>query len=109
MADPFELQRFLEAQAPTYVRALDEVRRGQKRSHWMWFVFPQFGGLGSSFMAQRYAIRSLEEARAYLAHPVDLRGPGKHQTRSGIEGECAALRQRAADSADLAPNGQTAR
>jgi uncharacterized protein (DUF1810 family) len=65
-----DLQRFLDAQAGVYDRALDELRAGRKTSHWMWFVFPQIAGLGRSPMAQRYAIGSLEEARAYLAHPV---------------------------------------
>ena len=69
-ADPFDLQRFVAAQAGVYDQALAEVRRGRKTSHWMWFVFPQLAGLGSSPMAQRYAIASLEEARAYLGHPV---------------------------------------
>ena len=58
------------AQAPIYDRALRELRAGRKQSHWMWFVFPQIAGLGHSAMAQTYAIESLEEARAYLAHPV---------------------------------------
>jgi uncharacterized protein (DUF1810 family) len=68
----FDLQRFLDAQdaGGTYERALAELRSGTKRSHWMWFVFPQIAGLGSSGMARRYAISGLEEARAYLAHPV---------------------------------------
>ncbi|MDF0488988.1 DUF1810 domain-containing protein [Sphingomonas sp. H39-1-10] len=70
MSDPFDLERFLEAQADSYATALAEVRRGAKRSHWMWFIFPQIAGLGSSAMARRYAIQSLDEARAYLAHPV---------------------------------------
>lgn len=70
MSDSFDLQRFVDAQARTYDQALAEVRRGAKRSHWMWFVFPQIAGLGSSAMAQRYAIASLEEARAYLSHPI---------------------------------------
>lgn len=65
-----DLERFVRAQAGTYAVALDEVRRGRKASHWMWFVFPQLAGLGRSEMAQAYAIESLEEARAYLAHPV---------------------------------------
>lgn len=68
--DRFGLARFVSAQETTYARALDELRRGRKTSHWMWFVFPQLAGLGSSPMAQRYAITSLGEARAYLAHPV---------------------------------------
>jgi uncharacterized protein (DUF1810 family) len=70
MADAFDLQRFVEAQARNYAEALDELRRGRKTSHWMWYVFPQIAGLGSSPMAQRYAIGSLDEARAYFAHPV---------------------------------------
>lgn len=70
MADPFDLQRFVDAQSGVYQTALAELRAGAKRSHWMWFVFPQLAGLGSSPMAQRYAIGSLDEARAYLAHPV---------------------------------------
>ncbi|HEY8564014.1 MAG TPA: DUF1810 domain-containing protein [Beijerinckiaceae bacterium] len=68
--DPFDLRRFLEAQALVHEQALAELRAGTKRSHWMWFVFPQLRGLGRSPMAQRYGIGSLEEARAYLAHPV---------------------------------------
>lgn len=70
MADTYELGRFVEAQAGVYARALAELEAGEKRSHWMWFIFPQIAGLGSSPMAQRYAIGSLDEARAYLAHPV---------------------------------------
>jgi uncharacterized protein (DUF1810 family) len=68
----FDLERFVTAQdaGGTYDRALAELRRGRKESHWMWFVLPQVAGLGLSAMAQRYAISSLEEARAYLAHPV---------------------------------------
>jgi uncharacterized protein (DUF1810 family) len=70
MDDPFHLQRFVDAQAPVIDRVLDELGRGRKASHWMWFVFPQIAGLGFSGMARRYAIASLDEARAYLAHPV---------------------------------------
>ena len=70
MADPFQLQRFVDAQSQTYDQALAELRAGQKRTHWMWFVFPQIAGLGRSGMAQRFAISGLEEARAYLSHPV---------------------------------------
>ena len=69
-ADPFDLARFVEAQATTYARALAEIRQGHKRTHWMWFVFPQIAGLGLSAMAQRYAITGLAEAEAYLAHPL---------------------------------------
>ena len=68
--DPFDLQRFVEAQEQIYPRALAEIRVGEKRSHWMWFIFPQHVRLGRSPMAVRYGIKSLEEARAYLAHPL---------------------------------------
>jgi uncharacterized protein (DUF1810 family) len=64
------LERFVEAQAPVYARALAELKAGRKQSHWMWFVFPQIAGLGHSAMAQHYAIQNLAEARAYLAHPL---------------------------------------
>jgi uncharacterized protein (DUF1810 family) len=70
MADPHNLQRFLDAQAPLYDTALAELRAGEKRSHWMWFIFPQLRGLGSSRNAEFYGIASLAEARAYLAHPL---------------------------------------
>ncbi|MGY1834415.1 DUF1810 domain-containing protein [Blastococcus sp. SYSU DS0510] len=70
MSDPFGLRRFVDAQTQTYDQALAELRAGQKRTHWMWFVFPQIEGLGRSGMAQRFAISGLDEARAYLAHPV---------------------------------------
>jgi len=70
MSDTYDLARFLSAQAGVHDQVLAELRAGRKRSHWMWFVFPQLAGLGHSAMAQRYAIGSLDEARAYLAHPV---------------------------------------
>jgi uncharacterized protein (DUF1810 family) len=71
VSDPFDLERFVRAQdGGVYEQALRELRAGDKRSHWMWFVFPQVGGLGRSPMAQRYAISGLPEAHAYLAHPV---------------------------------------
>ena len=70
MSDPFDLRRFVDAQSHTYDQALAELRAGRKRTHWMWFVFPQVAGLGRSGMAQRFALSGLEEARAYLAHPV---------------------------------------
>ena len=73
MDDPYNLQRFLSAQAPVIAQVQAELRAGKKRSHWMWFVFPQIIGLGQSAMAQRYAIASLDETRAYLAH--DILGP----------------------------------
>lgn len=69
-SDPFDLVRFVDAQASCFGAALAELRVGEKRTHWMWFVFPQVEGLGSSAMAQRYAIGSRGEAEAYLAHPV---------------------------------------
>jgi uncharacterized protein (DUF1810 family) len=65
-----DLQRFIDAQEDTYATALQEIRSGRKRSHWMWFVFPQITGLGFSAMSQRYAIQSIAEARAYLEHAV---------------------------------------
>ena len=68
--DPHDLARFLSAQAEDYETALAEIRAGRKRSHWIWYIFPQIDGLGSSPTARRYAIQSLDEARAYLAHPV---------------------------------------
>ncbi len=68
--DPFELERFVSAQSGAYSRALAELRGGEKRSHWMWFIFPQIEGLGHSSTARHYSIKSIEEARAYLAHPV---------------------------------------
>ncbi|CAN5491075.1 DUF1810 domain-containing protein [soil metagenome] len=69
-SDPFNLQRFVDAQDSVYPQVLAELRAGAKRSHWMWFIFPQIQGLGSSPMAEKYAISSREEAAAYLAHPV---------------------------------------
>lgn len=76
MSDAFDLDRFVAAQEASHEHALAEIRRGRKRSHWMWFVFPQLAGLGRSPTAQAYAIRSLDEARAFLAHP--LLGPRLH-------------------------------
>ena len=70
MDDPHDLQRFVDAQAGVFERALAELSTGAKRSHWMWFIFPQVAGLGFSAMAQRYAIGSKLEAEAYLAHPL---------------------------------------
>jgi uncharacterized protein (DUF1810 family) len=68
--DPHDLQRFVDAQDGVFETALAELCAGAKQSHWMWFVFPQLAGLGHSPTAQYYAIRSLDEARAYLAHPL---------------------------------------
>ncbi len=72
MTEPYDLQRFVTAQddGATYERAVGELRRGHKTSHWMWFVFPQVAGLGLSAMSQRYAISSLDEAVAFVRHPV---------------------------------------
>ncbi len=70
MSDPFDLQRFVNAQGPVYDTVLAELRGGRKRSHWMWFVFPQIAGLGQSLTARKYAIVSRAEAIAYLDHPV---------------------------------------
>lgn len=68
--DPYLLRRFVEAQRNDYEEALFEIKSGRKRSHWMWYVFPQFDGLGYSSTSKWYAIKSLDEAKAYLAHPV---------------------------------------
>ena len=68
--DPYRLSRFEAAQAHDYERALAEIRAGRKQTHWMWYVFPQFAGLGFSPTSQHYAITSLAEARAYLEHPI---------------------------------------
>jgi uncharacterized protein (DUF1810 family) len=70
MAGPYDIERFVEAQRPVYERVTCELRQGRKTSHWMWFIFPQVAGLGHSSMARRYALASLDEAKAYLRHPV---------------------------------------
>jgi len=70
MADPYNLARFLQAQERDYAQAISEIRSGRKRSHWMWYVFPQFAGLGFSPTSRFYAIESVAEAEAYLDHPV---------------------------------------
>ena len=70
MDDPHNLERFIAAQAPVYPTVLAELKAGRKRSHWMWFIFPQLAGLGHSTMARQFAIASLDEAAAYLAHSV---------------------------------------
>ncbi|WP_167101213.1 DUF1810 domain-containing protein [Mycobacterium sp. DL592] len=90
MDDPFELQRFVDAQHGVYDRVLTELRAGAKRSHWIWFVFPQLQGLGNSSTARLYGIASLAEARAYLAHPV--LGPRLRECArivAGIDGRSA--------------------
>lgn len=68
--DPHDLSRFVQAQEDDYERALSEIRSGRKRSHWMWYIFPQFDGLGFSSMSHHYAIKSRAEAKAYLIHPL---------------------------------------
>jgi uncharacterized protein (DUF1810 family) len=70
MQDTYNLQRFVDAQAPLFGQVLTELRQGRKQSHWMWFVFPQISGLGRSETARHYALSSLDEARAYLQHPL---------------------------------------
>lgn len=70
MPDPYDLQRFIDAQASVYAQVVAELRAGRKRSHWMWFVFPQLRGLGHSAMATHYGITSRDEALAYLDHPL---------------------------------------
>jgi len=81
--DLYDLSRFVEAQQGSYEQALTEIRRGAKRTHWMWFVFPQIAGLGTSAMAERFAIRSLAEARAYLQHPT--LGPRYHECVGALQ------------------------
>lgn len=70
MDSQFNLDRFVDAQAPVYANVIAELKAGHKTSHWMWFIFPQLAGLGHSAMAQKYAIASADEAAAYLAHPL---------------------------------------
>ena len=70
MTDPYNLERFVQAQQPVYHDVVRELAVGEKRTHWMWFIFPQIDGLGRSTMARHYAIRGLDEARAYLCHPL---------------------------------------
>ncbi len=69
-SDPHDLNRFVRAQDSDYARALEEIQWGQKRSHWIWYIFPQFEGLGQSSTSKKYSIKSVAEAKAYLAHPV---------------------------------------
>lgn len=88
--DRFNLGRFVQAQVATYAQALAELRAGRKRTHWMWFVFPQYHGLGFSSTSRFYAIQSLDEAQAYLAHPI--LGPRLHECANAvlrIEGQTA--------------------
>lgn len=92
MDDPFDLDRFVTAQHGSYADALTELRHGRKTSHWMWYVFPQLRGLGHSPTAQHFGIASLDEARAYLAHP--LLGPRLHEA-------CAALTAASGSAVDI--------
>src|SRR3954453_12949228 len=80
--DPFNLQRFVDAQAGVYEQARSEIRAGEKRSHWMWFIFPQHRDLGRSATAKFYGLSGEEEARAYLAHPV--LGPRYRECVAGV-------------------------
>jgi uncharacterized protein (DUF1810 family) len=82
MDTDYDLQRFVDAQRDVYATALAELRAGHKRTHWMWFIFPQVEGLGQSEMARRYAIASSDEAAAYLAHPV--LGPRLRECSSAV-------------------------
>jgi uncharacterized protein (DUF1810 family) len=92
-ATSFDLERFLDAQASCFASALGELRAGRKRTHWIWFVFPQLAGLGVSATSRQYALSGLAEARAYLAHPV--LGP---RLREAID---AMLVHRAASAASI--------
>ena len=88
--DPYDLNRFLQAQESVFQQALTEVQSGRKRSHWMWFIFPQFDGLGFSATSRRYSIKSVAEAEAYLRHPVlGPRLSAVAQAALGIEGRSA--------------------
>src|SRR4030095_936535 len=91
MADPYDLQRFVRAQEHDYKEAMSEIRSGRKRSVWMWYIFPQFDGLGVSPTSKQYAVKSVAEARAFLAHP--LLGPRLRECAAAagrIEGLSAA-------------------
>src|SRR3954452_19937223 len=90
-SDPYQLERFVQAQDDDYERALSEIRRGRKQSHWMWYVFPQYDGLGISATSRHYAVKSAAEARAFLAHP--LLGPRLLECAEavlGVDGRTAA-------------------
>jgi uncharacterized protein (DUF1810 family) len=83
-SEPFDLQRFVDAQDRVYATVVDELRAGRKRSHWIWFVFPQIAGLGSSSTAAHYAISCLDEAKAYLRH--DVLGPRLRECAELVNG-----------------------
>jgi uncharacterized protein (DUF1810 family) len=92
LADPYDLERFLEAQDPVYAFVLEELRNGRKTGHWIWFVFPQIRGLGFSSTSQRFSIGSRQEAQAYLVHPV--LGPRLREcTQVVLEVEGKSIRQ----------------
>ena len=93
MVDPYDLQRFVRAQEHDYEEALSEIRSGRKRSHWMWYIFPQFDGLGVSPTSKQYAVKSLAEAKAFLAHP--LLGPRLRECAA------AAVRIKGLSAADI--------
>jgi uncharacterized protein (DUF1810 family) len=97
-SDPYNLQRFAEAQGGVFERALEELKAGRKRTHWMWFIFPQMKGLGASSTAQFYGIGSREEAAAYLAHPV--LGPRLEAAVAALESCTAASLHAALGSPD---------
>lgn len=82
MGDPYGLKRFVEAQEADYDRALSELVAGRKRTHWMWYIFPQIDGLGSSSISKHFAISGIDEARAYLDHPV--LGPRLHECAEAV-------------------------
>ena len=89
-SDPHNLNRFVQAQKDDYEQALGEIRNGRKQSHWIWYIFPQFDGLWFSSMSRRYSIKSIAEAKAYLAHPV--LGPRLRECTEavlGVEGRSA--------------------
>jgi len=92
MPDPFNLQRFVNAQDPVYSRVVGELRGGRKYTHWMWFVFPQIAGLGRSATAEAFAIASLAEAKAYLEHPL-LGGRLRECTRLVLDVEGKSARE----------------
>lgn len=88
--DPHDLKRFLKAQEEDYPIALSEIKSGRKRSHWMWYIFPQYEGLGFSTMSMRYSIKSVSEAKAYLKHPVlGQRLTECFEAALGVEGKSA--------------------
>jgi len=92
MSDPYRLQRFVDAQQSVYQAALTELQNGYKQGHWMWFIFPQIAGLGHSEMARRFAIADIDEARAYLQHPL-LGARLRESTRAVLQHTARPARQ----------------